>query len=115
MIELINRLAQKNIRLTVIGKDLKVSLGDNNEVLTEDVIGEIRQNKEALIDYLNQYSFKGGYQRIERLPDAADYPVSDGQRRLWITDQLGSSPAYHLPGKMKLNGKYNAPVLEKSI
>uniref|UniRef100_UPI0031E14045 amino acid adenylation domain-containing protein n=1 Tax=Chitinophaga sp. TaxID=1869181 RepID=UPI0031E14045 len=47
---------------------------------------------------------------------AADYPVSDGQKRLWlICQQEKAEPAYHMPGQIELDAGYDIVRLGKAI
>jgi len=53
---------------------------------------------------------------ISQVPLAADYPVSDGQRRLWlICQQEKAGPAYHMPGQIELDAAYDIERLGKAI
>ncbi|MBC9915664.1 condensation domain-containing protein, partial [Chitinophaga varians] len=56
------------------------------------------------------------YEGIEQVPLAADYALSDGQRRLWLlSQQAGSSRAYHISGSVPLEGAYHAVFFEQAI
>ena len=58
-------------------------------------------------------SARGG---IKRLPPAADYALSNSQRRLWILDQLGmQSLAYSIPAAYLLTGPLNVPALTRAL
>ncbi|HEY0077792.1 MAG TPA: condensation domain-containing protein, partial [Pyrinomonadaceae bacterium] len=46
----------------------------------------------------------------------AELPLSFAQQRLWFLDQLQpGSPAYNMPGRMRLSGRLDARALEESI
>src|SRR6202012_2321315 len=56
------------------------------------------------------------YSPVNKVHDALDYPISDGQRRLWVLSQMEEgSRAYHLYGQIDLQGHYQAEYLEASI
>jgi len=56
------------------------------------------------------------YQEIMPAPVQPDYPVSDGQRRIWLLSQLDeASRSYHLPGAFYLEEGYDAVSLEKAV
>lgn len=65
-----------------------------------------------LIDHAENDSFE----KIEKVPEAANYTVSNGQKRLWILSQMpNASAAYNMPYKVYLDGSYNVENLEKAI
>jgi len=116
MLELINRLAEKNISLIVAGTDLQVSFKDTGTSIPDEIIQEISLHKAALIQYLNQYGGQRAYLQIPAIEEAADYAVSDGQRRLWIVSQLEeASRAYNMPNRVALKGSYAPDIFERSI
>lgn len=56
------------------------------------------------------------YVEIKPIPKADSYPVSNGQKRLWIVSQIpNASSAYNMPYKVYLDGNYNVVNLEKAI
>ncbi|HEU4554734.1 MAG TPA: amino acid adenylation domain-containing protein, partial [Chitinophaga sp.] len=56
------------------------------------------------------------YAAISRVAEAADYAVSDGQRRLWVLSQEEEgSRAYHLPGELHLDGDYDPLYFEQAL
>lgn len=59
---------------------------------------------------------KNEYEQIKPVKLAADYPISDGQRRLWVLSQFDdASIAYNIPNTLYLNGNYNLNNLKKAI
>ncbi|MEM0578417.1 amino acid adenylation domain-containing protein [Flavobacterium polysaccharolyticum] len=53
---------------------------------------------------------------IQKVPDAADYPVSAGQRRLWVLSQtIGSMAVYNMPFQTVLKGSYDLSCLSQAI
>jgi len=56
------------------------------------------------------------YEAIENVPEAENYEVSNGQKRLWIVSQIpNASSAYNMPYRVYLDGSYNVNNLEKAI
>jgi amino acid adenylation domain-containing protein len=55
-------------------------------------------------------------ERIPRAAEAAAYPLSFGQQRLWFLDRLQpDSPAYNLPTALRLNGSLDLPALSRAL
>jgi amino acid adenylation domain-containing protein len=55
-------------------------------------------------------------ERIPRAAEAASYPLSFGQQRLWFLDRLQpDSPAYNLPTALRLNGSLDLPALSRAL
>lgn len=54
---------------------------------------------------------------IPAIPDAADYALSYGQRRLWVLEQLrGDGPAaYNVPAAFVIRGTLDVPALEAAF
>jgi amino acid adenylation domain-containing protein len=53
---------------------------------------------------------------ISKVPDQANYPISDAQKRLWILSRMEeASVAYNMPGKLDLQGPQNLELLQKSF
>lgn len=53
--------------------------------------------------------------RIEPQPDAADYPLSYAQQRLWFESLLGNDAGYSLPMALRLNGVLDALALAAAL
>ncbi len=56
-------------------------------------------------------------QAIEALPEQEDYPVSHGQRRLWVLNQLEEEHqgVYNMAGAFQILGPLDREVLEQSL
>ena len=53
---------------------------------------------------------------IEVIPKAEHYPVSDGQRRLWLIDRIDEgSPAYHVSSVFEVQGDLAIDALSESV
>jgi len=59
---------------------------------------------------------RGGGGRIPRRPDGEPAIPSFGQRRLWFIEQLQpGSPAYHVPGAVRMKGDLDVAALYRSL
>ncbi|HEU4554410.1 MAG TPA: condensation domain-containing protein, partial [Chitinophaga sp.] len=115
MLALIKKLSEKNIYLSLSDNDLVLKY-DDDDVLTADIIREIRDNKPFLVRYLSQANSQNDYQGIPRIAEAEDYAASDGQRRIWILSQLeDASRAYNMPNTEVLEGDHSKALLEQAI
>lgn len=57
-----------------------------------------------------------GAAAIERTPDAPHYPLSHGQRRLWVLSQMeGASSAYNMPAALSLEGDIDIGALARAF
>ncbi|WP_374175236.1 amino acid adenylation domain-containing protein [Flavobacterium tructae] len=53
---------------------------------------------------------------IQRIPNAADYPASAGQRRLWFLSEItGNTALYNMPSRQALKGTYDVAHFSKAI
>ena len=53
---------------------------------------------------------------IPKVEKAESYPVSDGQKRLWILSKLkGAAVAYHMPFQVTLDGSYAIALFKKAL
>nr|BFF38238.1 hypothetical protein BACY1_00430 [Tenacibaculum mesophilum] len=92
--EFIIDLRSKNIIISV--QDNNVAVKDPDEVLTSDIIAAIREKKQEILSFYNNVKKENEFEYIKLAPKQEYYPVSFGQKRLWILDQLRES-----------NGLYN--------
>ena len=57
-----------------------------------------------------------GVPALTPVPRSARLPLSFAQQRLWFLDQLApGNPAYHIPAALRLSGRLDAGVLERSL
>ncbi|MEM7186366.1 MAG: amino acid adenylation domain-containing protein, partial [Bacteroidota bacterium] len=57
-----------------------------------------------------------GSESIPLVKEAADYPLSDAQRQLWIASQFeDGSVAYNMPAHIRLNEAINLDLFERAI
>ena len=65
MEEFIIRLRKNGIYISIEGENLKVNF--NGDSLSQDLLGELRENKAALLTFLKKNSVKEKYQEIDRV------------------------------------------------
>src|SRR5215213_2555611 len=85
MRELLSTLRENNIRLKLVEGELSVKFPKGK--VNKTLLDEIKLNKVHLIDYLttiNEYD----YLDIPQVNKHDNYPMSSGQKRLWILSQL---------------------------
>ncbi|GAA6619991.1 amino acid adenylation domain-containing protein [Scytonema sp. NUACC26] len=65
---------------------------------------------------LNQSQGTKEYQTITRITNRQSSPLSFAQQRLWFLEQLEpNNAAYHIPEVLRLQGKLNVSVLQRSL
>jgi amino acid adenylation domain-containing protein len=111
------------LRLRNLGVVLRVEDGQllcnaPKGVLTPDLVGEIKANKDAIIEILDG----GGRAAQTAMPDllrAADpenAPLTYAQQRLWFLNQLQpESTAYNMSWALALNGDVDVDALAESL
>jgi len=116
--KIIAKLSQLKVKLHLVGNDLRL-LNQGKEPIPEYLLAEIKDNKGAIVDFLNSHeSEKAEPSNITKIPlnDNQLYDVSYAQRRLlvdWVVNPL--STAYNGFGVRLLKGKVNFDILRKSF
>jgi len=52
---------------------------------------------------------------IRATPEAAHYPASRAQQRLWVLSQMGGAAAYHMADALRLRGPVDASALRRAF
>jgi amino acid adenylation domain-containing protein/non-ribosomal peptide synthase protein (TIGR01720 family) len=113
MYKLVKKLVANNIHLSVDNGNLKVKF--DGKKLPQDLLSQIKANKEALIAYFSQED-DGAESRIEIAAANVSYPLSSAQKRLWILNQVDpGAVAYNMAGQTMLDGSYNLVNFERAI
>ncbi|PTX61369.1 amino acid adenylation domain-containing protein [Kordia periserrulae] len=117
MISWLNRLAKQGIFFKLKDGELKVLTKQKN--IDTALLKEIKSKKEQITAYLVQQKSleeKEAYSPIPKAPQQESYPLSNGQKRLYIASQLEEkSTAYNIPTDIFLSTEYDVAILEKSI
>ena len=96
--EYIIDLRHKNIILSV--QENNIAIRDPYESLTPDIVAEIKSKKGEILAFFNIVKNNKGFEYIKLAPIQEHYPLSKGQMRLWILDQL-----------IEAEGVYNFPLM----
>lgn len=120
VIDLLYLAKQDGVEVIVNEERLQLKTTDNRKI-DENLLTEIRKNKQLLIDYLSndQWKVKNTSATNKITPfnrDAVDLiPLSFSQERLWFINELGGSQQYHLPAVVRLTGELNQQALSNAI
>ena len=110
-VTLINRLAEQDIRLWLDDGRLRYSAPDG--AMTDEVIAELRENKEALVQFLSQSARNQDV--IQPVDHTVAQPASFAQQRLWFVHQLDpGNNAYHIHATLRIKGRPDTALLEKA-
>ncbi len=103
MEQLIFKLRKLNISIDVVDDQLKLQVP--NDVDASSLIQEIRDNKQALIDYIKNSRQSEDFQSIPKAKDKELYVLSSAQRRLHFLNSFErESLAYNIPQIVKVTG-----------
>ena len=116
-IEILRRLRQLNVGVRLGGD--RLLLDAPKGVLTDDLMAELSRQKTEIISFLGSSGGSAGGRdelEIERTSREGLLPLSDGQERLWVLDQLRPGGVdYLMPAAVRLRGELNIGVLRKSL
>lgn len=111
---LITALRKYNLLLKVEDDNLKLS-GDA-KALPPELLQELRNNKEAIIEFLKESRRSQVIETIPAIPRQDAYPLSNAQNRIWILSQFeGGSQAYNMVSSFYLKGTVNVEQLAKAF
>ena len=111
---IVTKLRKLNVSLTLIDGKLKINAPHGT--LTNDLLQEIRENKEYLISYLEGVAHKKNFVKIETAEDKDFYKLSSAQRRLYFLYQFDkSSTVYNVPQTVKLFGSIDRERLNSAL
>ncbi len=121
VIDLLLEAEKRGIHIFLEDKKLKYST--NNEFdLDPEFFLNLRRRREEIIEFLNgdEADFKSintHVKKIERVGRLSKnkFPLSFAQERLWFIDLLQGSANYHIPVILKIEGKLDINLLEKSL
>uniref|UniRef100_UPI0030EDBFDA amino acid adenylation domain-containing protein n=1 Tax=uncultured Maribacter sp. TaxID=431308 RepID=UPI0030EDBFDA len=96
ILELIRRCNSQEIVFNYLNDELSVEVED--KVAVGNILDEVKQNKQKIISFFEKCS-----------------PLSFSQERLWFIDQYDHNASYNMPVAVKLIGKLDIHVLEKTF
>jgi hypothetical protein len=113
-VELMSRLRSLNVRLWAEDGQLRYKAPKG--VMTEDLLADIRTQKQGLLELLGSTSRFRQAVALCRVERTDPLPLSFAQERLWFLEQLfPESGAYNTGLIMRLAGELNIPALKKSL
>lgn len=116
--DLIDTFIEKNIAISESNGELKVRAPKG--VLTPDLASAIRQNKEAIVEYLGKqrFSVTVAYPKLVKADRTGqtEYPLSFVQQRIWYIDNiLDGSPQYNISYVLETEGVLNIGIANRAI
>ena len=113
--DLYQKLRALNIKIRLVAGRLDIS--GPKGIITQDLLQEIKKNKDDLIDFISYYrDKKRTFRTIQPAPVQSDYVLSSSQRRLWIMSQFeGGNSAYNIPGVFIFKGALERDKLIGSL
>ena len=113
--QLVTYLNEKGIVPYVEGGKLKTRSDGN--VVDAEVVANIKQNRDALIQFLSEDQPGSASHSIPRIPERnLPLPLSFAQQRLWFVDQLtGTSAQYNMPKVISLKGHLGMDLLQRTL
>ena len=97
VIELVEKFIKLNISFDIENDELLIEADEG--VITTGILEEISNSKQKIISFLKNKK----------------RPLSFAQERLWFIDQYEHNASYNISGAVKVIGKLNIPVLEKTF
>ncbi|KAB8334020.1 non-ribosomal peptide synthetase, partial [Scytonema tolypothrichoides VB-61278] len=114
LVEFLQELSAKNVELWVDGGKLRYR--GPQDVLTPELLNDIKQFKEKIILLLEKRTETGQTIALGLMERNGDIPLSFAQQRMWFLQQLEPESAYYnLPAAMRFEGQLNVAALEYSI
>lgn len=102
--EIITKLRKLKIELSLIEGKLKVNAPEG--VMTNVILGEIKLNKEHLIEYVSKVGDKEIFSSVSKAVLQEYYPLSTAQERMYFLQKFDvDSTIYNMPKLMKLTGQ----------
>ena len=98
--------------------EIKLRFNAPEEVLTPELIIQLKERKPEIIRFLEQTqtSVRSSRTTIAPVSRNESLPLSFAQQRLWFMEQLQpGSAAYNIPSGVKLSGDLDLDILAKSL
>ncbi|HTI07450.1 MAG TPA: condensation domain-containing protein [Puia sp.] len=114
MRELLKRLREDNITVSLDSNDLKIKF--NGDRLPQEVIQDLKDNKAQIVEYLKSQEHHPAQHGIPPAKQDKCYPLSPAQFRLWVLSQYEwGNIAYNMPGIYTFEGELSYASLEYSF
>src|ERR1051326_6176190 len=115
-VEFLSYLRNRNLTLSVDGEHLRYNAPAS--VVTSELRAELAARKPEILKFFKEARAVTHTQSstIKRIPRDGELPLSFGQVRLWLLDQLEPGGiTYSIPSLLRLKGDLNISVLEQSL
>lgn len=115
VVDLINEIDNKNIKLWIDGDSLryKAPVG----TMTNEVLNTLKDRKAEIVEYLKSKSTEGVFcTPIKRATEKEYYSLSPAQMRMFLTSRMyDKSTAYNLTQALYIHGNIDAAYLKKVL
>ncbi|MGL5805504.1 MAG: condensation domain-containing protein, partial [Xenococcaceae cyanobacterium] len=114
--ELLFEIRKQDVKLWVEGDRLRYKAP--KDVLTPELLNEVKERKAEIISFLRHANSSVDTQltSIQPIERNDNLPLSFAQQRLWLLHQFEpDSSSNNVPVAVKLTGKLNIKILEKSL
>jgi amino acid adenylation domain-containing protein len=112
---LIFRLGQRDVLLRLENEQLVCDAPQG--VMTPDLIDQVRQNKEAIVEFLKRE--RDTNVSMVSIPMAVrdvEIPLSFAQESLWFLEQLSpGTAAYNIPLRIRVSARVDSAILQRSL
>ncbi|MEO1098826.1 MAG: condensation domain-containing protein, partial [Bacteroidota bacterium] len=114
MKDLINKLKENDVEVDVVNSELQLNVPPGVDL--DDLILEVKNNKQELIAYIREIRGEEKYETIEPSESKSHYSLSSSQKRLYFLYQFDrDSLAYNMPQVVKLEGKLDRARLQAAF
>ncbi|MVF12545.1 amino acid adenylation domain-containing protein [Ketobacter sp. MCCC 1A13808] len=115
VLELLSRLRQAKISLTLDGEKLKIKAPQG--AITPEIKQQLQAAKADIVEFLKEARSSGDEDTtIPSIDRSGELPLSYTQVALWTMDKLNPGTiAYNLPMAFKFSGQLDESILEQSI
>ncbi len=113
--DIINQCIALDIRLTKQQDNLKLEAPKG--VVSETLLGAIKDNKQALLDFLHRYGSKQPTQALTRVyPEEHEAILSSGQGQMWFLDKMfKNNENYQFYRVLHISGSIDTMILDKAF
>ncbi len=114
LIDFLTKLRKLNIKINLVDNQLKIS--GNNDILTREILTEIKSRKEEIINFLSENSDEQFFDPVKWAEKKEYYELSSVQKRLYFIQQLNvNSIAYNMFQKIPINENVDIEEVEHTV